>query len=162
MGLFHQWHPDDIDFKNRYGEEDEKIRSFRVRAEQSGLESEVATRLQAMLRRGATVILVDEERTDIKDLLDNRVIPFLERAGHYWGPPANDTQAVRELERLRGDGAEFIVFPWLASWWLEHYCGLAVHLRKTSTCLANDHLMTVFDLKCHGVTASPDFGCAEC
>jgi glycosyltransferase involved in cell wall biosynthesis len=160
-GLVHQWHPDDIDFKNRYGEVDEQIRIVRARAEQANLENRVAKRLQAILRREATVILVDEERTDIKDRLDNRVIPFVERAGRYWGPPADDAQAVRELERLRRDGAEIIVFPWLASWWLEHYCGLAEHLRKTSKPLADDELMTVYDLTCQSVTSSTESGLVD-
>jgi hypothetical protein len=153
-GLFHQWHPDDIDFKNRFGEEDEQIQAVRARAAQAELEATIAERLKAVLRTGASVILVDEERTDIKDRLANPVFPFVERGGRYWGPPADDKQAVRELERLRSEGAEFIVFPWVAAWWLEHYQGLADHLRKTSTRLADDDLMTVFDLKARSVTSS--------
>ena len=146
-GFFHQWHPDEIDFKNRYGKEDEQIRKIRARAEQAKMENRIAVRLRTILRRGAPCILVDLDRTDIKDSLANPVIPFVERAGQYWGPPADDAQAVRELERLRRDGAEFIVFPWFAAWWLEHYRGFSEHLRKTSTCLANDDLITVYDLK---------------
>jgi hypothetical protein len=155
-GLFHQWHPDDIDFKNQYGEEDNVIQNIRAKAEQAKLEERVADRLRMVLRRGVSFILVDEDRTDIKDGVENRSVPFLERSGHYWGPPADDAQAVCELERLRRDGAEFIVFPWLASWWLEHYRAFAKHLDKTANCVVNDELMTVYDLKQSNDESSAD------
>ncbi len=156
-GLFHQWHPDDIDFKNRYGVENAGIRSIRARAEQAKLELRVTERLRLTLRSGASYILVDEDRTNIKDGLENQPIPFLERGGQYWGPPANDAQAMRELERLRCGGAEFIVFPWLASWWLEHYSAFAKHLADTAICLANDEVMAVYELKRIPNASTPAF-----
>jgi GT2 family glycosyltransferase len=46
-------------------------------------------------------------------------------AGHH---PADSSAAVAELERLRESGAEYIVFPSPAHWWLDHYRGFARHL----------------------------------
>jgi glycosyltransferase involved in cell wall biosynthesis len=46
-------------------------------------------------------------------------------AGHY---PADSTSAIEQLERLRKDGAEYLVFPATSAWWLEHYPGLRAHL----------------------------------
>jgi glycosyltransferase involved in cell wall biosynthesis len=155
-GLFHQWHPDDIDFKNRYGEEDDAVQNIRAKAEQAKLEERVADRLRMVLRRGVPFILVDEDRTDIKAGVENRSVPFLERSGRYWGPPSDDAQAVCELERLRRDGAEFIVFPWLACWWLQHYHAFAKHLEKTALCVVNDELMTIYDLKHSNAASSAD------
>jgi glycosyltransferase involved in cell wall biosynthesis len=145
-GFYHQWHPDDIDFKNRYGDEDEPIRKIRERAEQTALEGQVVERLRTILPRDTCYILVDDDRTDIKDHLKSRPIPFLERSGRYWGPPADDAQAISELKRLRREQAEFIVFPWLASWWLDHYKGFAEYLDNSARCVENDELLTVYDL----------------
>ena len=48
-------------------------------------------------------ILVDEEQLR-GDLGLDRAIPFLEKDGQWWGAPADDETALRELERLRQAG----------------------------------------------------------
>jgi len=76
-----------------------------------------------------------------------RTIPFLERNGEYWGYPADDETAIRELERLRGCRAEFMAFSWTAFWWLAEYSCLAQYLRdKYVQVLSNDRLV-VYDLR---------------
>lgn len=76
-----------------------------------------------------------------------RTIPFLERDGQYWGQPADDQTAVRELERLRGAGASCIAFAWPAFWWLDHYSGLHEHLRLRYPCVIRGENLVVFDLR---------------
>jgi GT2 family glycosyltransferase len=46
-------------------------------------------------------------------------------AGHH---PADDDEAIAELERLRGRGAEYLVLPATSLWWLDHYRGFRQHL----------------------------------
>jgi hypothetical protein len=145
-GLFHQWHPDDIDFKNRYGEETSTIRETRARAEQNELERRLLARLHDLVPANACCILVDEDRTDIKDNMRIRPMPFLERGGQYWGPPADDVQAIREMERLHREGAQYIVFPWVAFWWLEHYESWVKYLNRRGRCLLRDELVVVYEL----------------
>jgi hypothetical protein len=145
-GLFHQWHPDDIDFKNRYGEETSAIRETRARTEQRKLERRLLARLQEIIPASACCILVDEDRTDIKDGMRIRPVPFLERGGQYWGPPADDEQAIGEMERLRRQGAQYIVFPWVAFWWLEHYESWVKYLSRAGRCLIRDELVVVYEL----------------
>lgn len=90
-------------------------------------------------------ILVDEEQ--LRQLLPHRrVIPFLERDGAYWGPPADDATAIRELERLRQAGARRIVFAWPCFWWLEHYAAFAGYLRANYKAARDDSLLIVFAL----------------
>jgi hypothetical protein len=49
--------------------------------------------------------------------------------GDYKGShPADSEEAIAELERLRTAGADFLVFPPTASWWLDYYEGLRVYL----------------------------------
>jgi hypothetical protein len=46
-------------------------------------------------------------------------------AGHH---PADSAEAITHLRQLHSEGAEYLVFPWTARWWLDHYSILATHL----------------------------------
>jgi hypothetical protein len=109
---------------------------------------ERATRaLPAVLPPASPFILVDEEQWAIGDVFyGRRCLPFPERNGVWWGPPADDATAVRELERLRAAGAAAIVFAWPAFWWLEHYAGLRTHLRTRFDCVSESDEVIVFAL----------------
>src|SRR6185503_7056038 len=56
--------------------------------------------LLRLIPRAVPFILVDDDQMR-SDLPHARAIPFLEKNGEYWGPPADDATAIRELERLR-------------------------------------------------------------
>jgi hypothetical protein len=75
------------------------------------------------------------------------VLPFPEHDGQYWGPPADSDAAVRELERLQADGAEFIAFAWPAFWWLDFYAGLRTHLESRYQRVLQNERLVVFDLR---------------
>jgi len=105
--------------------------------------------LRKLLTPRHTFILVDEE--NIRGGLPGlRAIPFLEKNGQYWGPPADDETAVREFERLRQAGASYIAFAWPAFWWLEHYAEFARHLRSRFRCVVDNQRLVVFDLRRDG------------
>jgi hypothetical protein len=48
-------------------------------------------------------------------------------AGHY---PADSTAAIQALERMRADGAEYLLFPQVALWWLDHYAAFREYLDR--------------------------------
>jgi len=97
---------------------------------------------------GDTFILVDDDQWATgEDIAGRRRLPFLERDGQYWGPPADDETAIRELERLRQTGASFMVFGWDAFWWLDYYAGLHHHLRAQFRCVLENDYLVVFDLR---------------
>jgi hypothetical protein len=48
-------------------------------------------------------------------------------AGYY---PADSAEAVSRLEALRDKGAQFLLFPGTALWWLEHYADFKQHLKN--------------------------------
>jgi hypothetical protein len=77
---------------------------------------------------------------------DCQAIPFLENHGEYWGRPATDPEAIRELERLRRSGANFVVFGWPAFWWLDYYAGFRNHLGLHYRRLIDNDRLVVFDL----------------
>lgn len=108
--------------------------------------------LKSLIEEGETFILVDDNqwgdgRGGSNLLTGRQNIPFLERGGQYWGPPADDPTAIRELERLRRAGAGLIVFGWPSFWWLDHYAGLREHLRSNYPCLLSNDRLLVFDLQ---------------
>jgi hypothetical protein len=91
-------------------------------------------------------ILVDDEQVRY-ELPHQRALPFLEKDGQYWGPPADDETAIRELERLRKSGARLIVFVWPSFWWLEHYPRFHEHLKKRCRRVLKNDRLVAFELR---------------
>ena len=109
--------------------------------------------IAAVIPPGANFILADQDEWAYADLAaGRRATPFLERDGQYWGAPADDVTAVRELERLRQAGAAFMVVGQPAFWWLDYYAGLHRHLRSNFPCVMENERIVVFDL---GAGAEP-------
>lgn len=94
-----------------------------------------------------TLILADECTLDPRFFARWRTVPFIERNGQYWGPPPDDSAAIRELERLRGLGAHFFVFGWTTFWWRDHYAAFDRHLRSRFSCALDNDRLVVFDLR---------------
>jgi hypothetical protein len=103
--------------------------------------------VQALLPAETAFILVDENQWGGKDFLPGRrIIPFTECAGEYAGPPKNDEAAIDELQRLRLQGASFIVFTAPAFWWLDYYAGLVQYLRSHCRLVAASDCIVAYDL----------------
>lgn len=107
-----------------------------------------AARVTAAVPRGTSYVLVDDNH--LVEWTDDTALPFLERNGEYWGAPVDDATAMRELERLRAAGAQYMVFSWPAMWWLEHYAAFDAHLRSQFRCIQDGPDLVVFD-----ITATP-------
>ncbi len=104
--------------------------------------------LAATIPPGATVIVADEDQWGLgKDLSGRPLVPFTERDGQYWGPPADDAAALQEVERLRQAGAGFLAFGWPAFWWLRYYLELHRDLRTRYQCVFENDRLIVFDLR---------------
>ena len=103
--------------------------------------------LAALVPPGAGFILVDQEEIASGLVLDDRPRwPFLERNSQYWGPPADDATAIRELQRLHDAGAEFIVFARYGLWWLDYYTGFADYLRRHGELILSNDRFVAFRL----------------
>lgn len=96
---------------------------------------------------GENFLLVDDGQVLNWPIVHRNAIPFLERDGKYWGPPADDESAIRELQRLREAGAAFIAFSWHAFWWLEHYKKFFQHLMSQHQCLLRNERLVIFNLR---------------
>ncbi len=80
---------------------------------------------------GAAVLVVSRGDRDLVDLegLDGLHFPQ-DAEGRYLGHhPRDSAEAVSRLEALRAKGAEYLILPSTAYWWLDHYAGFAEHLR---------------------------------
>jgi hypothetical protein len=78
----------------------------------------------------AAVLVISRGDRELVRLRDHRGQHFpQDRDGGYAGyHPASSEQAIAELERLRESGAEFLVFPPTAAWWLQHYKDFGAYL----------------------------------
>ena len=77
------------------------------------------------------------------------------RSGIYAGwYPADSSQAIGHLEELRSRGADYLLFPSTAFWWLEHYEGLDRHLRRRYHEVVRDDACILFSLQENGSRAA--------
>jgi hypothetical protein len=88
---------------------------------------------------GSPFILIDGDQIR-SELTGYPAIPFTERHGEYFGPPATGAMALAEFDRLRRTGVHHLVIAWTAQWYLSHFSSLREELDRTSTCVgANLH-----------------------
>ena len=108
----------------------------------------VALEIEKTVPSGDRLILVDEDQLEFrKGGNEQRMIPFLERDGQYWGRPADDETAIHELERLRKAGAKHIVFAWPAFWWLDYYSKFEQHVRARYARVFHNDRLIIYNLK---------------
>lgn len=108
--------------------------------------------ITSFVRAGEHFILLDDDEWDHhsgnSEIIDGRfAVPFLERDGAYWGHPPDSETAIRELERMRGEGLRILAIAWSAFWWLDFYRAFAEHLRSGYRCLLDADYMRVFELR---------------
>jgi SAM-dependent methyltransferase len=102
--------------------------------------------LLALVPEGEAFIFVDDGQWGrVRDLSD-RVVPFIEKDGQYWGPPLDDATAWQELERLRAAGVTRIAFAWPSFWWFAHYAEFTRRLREKFPRVLKNERLVVFNL----------------
>lgn len=116
-------------------------------AHESGMSALATLRaVQRTIPRGSPFILVDDTQWAGR-FTERKPIPFLEKDGEYWGPPGDDAKAISELERLRDQGAEFIVFASPCFWWLNYYRDFHSYLQREYQHAFADEELIIFDLR---------------
>jgi hypothetical protein len=107
------------------------------------------TMVEATLPPGAVALVVSKG--------DERLLAFTRRtgwhflrtgtgvyAGHH---PKDSAAAIAALERLRGQGAAYLVIPQVAFWWLDHYAGFREHLDARARMVArHDRTAVIYAL----------------
>lgn len=105
--------------------------------------SEIVARVSS----GQAFILIDDHQLGIGALEGRQAIPFTERDGQYWGPPADDRVAIDEFERSRRRGAGFLFVAWPSFWWLENYPDFRNHLDSNFERVVSNDDLVVFNLR---------------
>jgi GT2 family glycosyltransferase len=97
---------------------------------------------------GVTVLVVSRGDDALIDLGERNAWHFPRgEDGRYLGYyPATDEDAIDHLEGLRAAGAEYLLFPSSAFWWLGHYDSFAGHLRGRYRTVYEDDTCIVFGL----------------
>jgi GT2 family glycosyltransferase len=95
----------------------------RVSSSYEELRRRVRQAVDETVPSGATVLVVSKGDEDLLDLGGRRAWHFPRSgdgvyAGHH---PADSAAAVEHLEELRRAGAEYLLLPSTAFWWLDHY-----------------------------------------
>lgn len=104
--------------------------------------------LAALAPNGETIIVVDHEGLRNYLSASRRVMPFLELDGRYLGLPADDAEAIGELERQRAHRrSEFFAVTRSSAWFLERFAGFADYLRSRYACVLDTDRLLVFDLR---------------
>lgn len=105
---------------------------------------------KALLPEGTRVLVAssgDERLLDLGGPIGWH-FPQLPGGAHSTVRPPDSRAAVAHVQALRGAGAEYLIFPRDAHWWLEHYAGLREHLRDScSVVTRQSNVCTIYDLR---------------
>ncbi len=103
--------------------------------------------LSAVLGADDEFVVADHDHWRPASPLASRGRPFPERDGAFMGCPADDDEALRELERERERGVRIIAFVWPMLWWFDSYPVFRRHLRRRYRCLVDTADVVAFDLQ---------------
>lgn len=105
---------------------------------------------RAELPGGATVVVISKGDDELLDLGVSRAWHFPQDdnggyAGHY---PDSSAEAISQLEDLRSKGAEYLLVPATARWWLDRYPEFGQHLRSSYALVIEDsEVCSIFSLE---------------
>jgi glycosyltransferase involved in cell wall biosynthesis len=101
----------------------------------------------AVVPDGCSFILADEDCWASGPRIAGRTrVPFREAGGTFWGPPANDDEAIAELQRQRWRGERFFVMAFPHLWYLDHYLGLRDWLSRHACERRRNDRVAIFEL----------------
>jgi GT2 family glycosyltransferase len=106
--------------------------------------------IEQVVPPGAPVLIVSRGDEELVRIESVRASHFPqnehgEYAGYY---PANDAEAIAQLESLVRKGAEFVVFPQTAFWWLTHYSQFRDYVESTAKQVWSDEIAVIYKLSC--------------
>jgi hypothetical protein len=121
--------------------------------EYEGLIERVRETANAMIPRNATVLVVSRGDEELLRIGPRRALHFpQDEFGRYAGyHPQDSDAAIAVLENMRARGAEYLLLPSTAFWWLDYYEGLRDHLERNYPPIVSADDCVVFELGSTGV-----------
>ena len=116
--------------------------------EYEGLIERVRETANAMIPRNATVLVVSRGDEELLRIGPRRALHFpQDEFGRYAGyHPQDSDAAIAVLENMRARGAEYLLMPSTAFWWLDYYEGLRDHLERNYPPIVSADDCVVFEL----------------
>jgi hypothetical protein len=101
---------------------------------------QAVTDINRIVPEDASLVLVDGSAWDAAGAFGTRrVLPFIQREGIDWGPPADSDTAVAQLQVLLDERVEYLAIAWPCYWWFDEYPQLFQALERHSICrMANE------------------------
>jgi hypothetical protein len=126
-----------------------------AKAEEGRQEKELAARVrevaEAELPADATVLVISSKDDELLRLGGRRQgwhFPRIAGGTAHGHKPADSAEAIAHLEALRDQGAQFLLVPEPAFWWLDHYEGFRQHLEKRyRVVVRREDTCVIFDLR---------------
>jgi GT2 family glycosyltransferase len=114
----------------------------------AGLVAQVQAVVREAVPKGAAVLVASGGDDELLRVGARRSQHFPQAdhrqyAGHY---PADDEEALAHLDELKRQGAEFIVFPETASWWLDFYGALRHDLEQGGVVVRREGVCVIYKL----------------
>lgn len=115
-----------------------------------GLKSQLRELVAVLLPSEATSLVVSKGDDELVKLCGDNAQHFPQGsdggyAGYY---PADSEEAIAHLETLRKQGADFLLFPSTAFWWLEYYRAFKEYLERHYRVVCRQrHVCLIFALK---------------
>ncbi|MDJ0903087.1 MAG: hypothetical protein QNJ55_30245 [Xenococcus sp. MO_188.B8] len=103
--------------------------------------------IEALVPVEKKFILVDEQQLPKDSFPGRTYFHFLEKDGEFWGLPAEDQIAINELERLRKNGASFMIVYWQCFWWFDYYRDFYQYLNSQYPCVLKNDRCVIFGLQ---------------
>jgi hypothetical protein len=102
----------------------------------------------ASLPPAATVIVVSKGDDQLLQLGARRAWHFPRTPeGWYLGRhPSDSAETIAHLDALRGQGAEYLLLPATAFWWLDHYSDFRLYLEGTCRQIRGDEHCVIYQL----------------
>jgi hypothetical protein len=116
--------------------------------ERTGLTHRVEDAVRRHVPEGSTVLVVSNGDDELVGLAGQRAwhFPQLDDGTHARHHPADDDEAIGELERLRERGAEYLVVPATSLWWFDHYRGFHRHLDRYRRASVDPATAVIYEL----------------
>jgi GT2 family glycosyltransferase len=109
----------------------------------------VRTIVHVALPKMCTLLVVSKGDENLLQLDGRKASHFPQAEGGVYAGfnPADSGSAIVQLEALRSKGAQYLLFPSPALWWLDHYRGLKRHLdQHYRRCVYQSDLCVIYSL----------------
>ena len=103
-------------------------------------------KLKEISPQGSLIVAADNGDPTVLYYAERKGWHFLEKDGIYYGDPPDGPQAAADLDRLRANGANYLVFTSNTAWWLDLYSDLKQYVDANSALVATSSEFRIYRL----------------